>query len=108
MKDFLNIGGTEYRVEANWNAIAGFCRKKGVNDLSQLDILVHIAIDDILPLMHCCITEGERLEKRDFPISESELGSLVNTAVMGQFMRIYARQSQMDTDGGNGKKKEMK
>ena len=29
MKDFLKIGDSEYRVEANWNAIAGFCRKKG-------------------------------------------------------------------------------
>ena len=97
MKDFLKIGDSEYRVEANWNAIAGFCRKKGVSDLS--------AIDDILPLMHCCIKEGERLEKRNFPMSESELGSVVNTAVMGQFMRIYARQSQMEADGGSGKKK---
>ena len=43
MKDFLKIGDSEYRVEANWNAIAGFCRKKGVSDLSQLDVLVHIA-----------------------------------------------------------------
>ena len=101
MKDFLKIGDSEYRVEANWNAIAGFCRKKGVSDLSQLDVLVHIAIDDILPLMHCCIKEGERLEKRNFPMSESELGSVVNTAVM----RIYARQSQMEADGGSGKKK---
>ena len=82
MKDFLKIGDSEYRVEANWNAI-----------------------DDILPLMHCCIKEGERLEKRNFPMSESELGSVVNTAVMGQFMRIYARQSQMEADGGSGKKK---
>ncbi len=105
MKDFLKIGDSEYRVEANWNAIAGFCRKKGVSDLSQLDVLVHIAIDDILPLMHCCIKEGERLEKRNFPMSESELGSVVKTAVMGQFMRIYARQSQMEADGGSGKKK---
>ena len=105
MKDFLKIGDSEYRVEANWNAIAGFCRNKGVSDLSQLDVLVHIAIDDILPLMHCCIKEGERLEKRNFPMSESELGSVVNTAVMGQFMRIYARQSQMEADGGSGKKK---
>ena len=45
------------------------------------------------------------MEKRNFPMSESELGSVVNTAVMGQFMRIYARQSQMEADGGSGKKK---
>ena len=105
MKDFLKLGESDYRVEANWNAIAGFCRKKGVSDLSQLDVLVHIAIDDILPLMHCCIKEGERLEKRNFPLSVSELGSVGYTAVMGQFMRIYARQSQMEADGGSGKKK---
>ena len=105
MKDFLKIGDSEYRVEANWNAIAGFCRKKGVSDLSQLDVLVHIAIDDILPLMHCCIKEGERLEIRNFPISESEMGGVLNTVVMGQLMRIYARQSQMEADGGSGKKK---
>ena len=37
-------------------------------------------------------------------MSESELGSVVNTAVMGQFMRIYARQSQMEADGGWKKK----
>ena len=66
MKDFLKIGDSEYRVEANWNAIAGFCRKKGVSDLSQLDVLVHIAIDDILPLMHCCIKEIWTKETRQF------------------------------------------
>lgn len=105
IKDFLKIGDKEYRVEANWNAIAGFCRKKGVSDLSQLDVLVHIAIDDILPLMHSCIREGERLEQRDFLMSEEELGSVVNTLVMGEFMRIYARQSQISTDSGGRKKK---
>lgn len=28
MKDFLKIGDSEYRVEANWNAIAGFAGKR--------------------------------------------------------------------------------
>ena len=65
MKDFLKIGDSEYRVEANWNAIAGFCRKKEF--LICLSLMSwYISIDDILPLMHCCIKEGERLEKRNF------------------------------------------
>lgn len=105
MKDFLKIRDKEYRVEANWNAIAGFCRKRGITDLAGLDILIHIAIDDILPLMHSCIEEGERLEKREFLMSEDELGSVVNTMVMGEFMRIYARQSQVNSSSGGGKKK---
>lgn len=105
MKDYLKIGDKEYRVEANWNAIAGFCRKKGVSDLSQLDVLVHIAIDDILPLMHSCIKEGECLEGRDFLFTEDDLGGMANAAVMGVFMRIYARQSQIDAGPGGGKKK---
>ena len=68
MKDFLKIGDSEYRVEANWNAIAGFCRKKGVSDLSQLDVLVHIAIDDILPLMHCCINVISRCRNLNWEV----------------------------------------
>ena len=101
----MKIGDKEFRVEANWNAIAGFCRKKGISDLSQLDVLVHIAIDDILPLMHSCIKEGERLEQREFLLTEEELGSVVNTALMGEFMRIYSSQSQTDTGGREAKKK---
>lgn len=104
-KDFLKIGDKEYRVEANWNAIAGFCRKREITDLAGLDILIHIAIDDILPLMHSCITEGERLEGREFQMSEEELGSIVNTVTMGEFMRIYARHSQVGMEPEGGKKK---
>nr|DAT38755.1 MAG TPA: tail assembly chaperone protein [Caudoviricetes sp.] len=104
-KDFLKIGEREFRVEANWNAIADFCRRKGVNDLGQIDFLAKIAIDDILPLMHCCIKEGERMENRSFELSEIDLGELVNTAEMGQFMQIYAGQSSPKLKAGNAKKK---
>lgn len=103
-KYFLNIEDKEYRVEANWNAVADFLRKKGILDLSQLDILVHIAIDDILPLMHSCIKEGERLERHDFLMSEEELGSVVNTSIMGSFMQIYVQQSQFSGPGERKKK----
>lgn len=103
--DYLEIGDKKCRVEANWNAIADFCRRKGVTDLSQLDILSRIGVDDILPLMHCCLKEGERVNGNDFPLSEEELGSVVNTVKMGEFMRIYAEQSRVDLPASNEKKK---
>lgn len=104
-KRFLDIRGKKVRVEANWNAIADFCRRKNIVDLSQIDMLSRIGVDDILPLMHCCVKEGERLEGREVMMTEDELGSSVNTAKMGEFMRIYAEQSRVDLPEKNGKKK---
>ena len=108
MKEYLKVGGREYRAEANWNAVAAYCRRKGVADLGGLDVLGRIGVEDVLPLMYCCLKEGERLEGRDFDLTEDDLGSLANAATVGQFMQLYVRQSQADTgeDGGSGKKKQ--
>ena len=109
MKEYLRIGGKAYRAEANWNAIAAYCRRKGVTDLAGLDVLGNVGVEDVIPLMHCCLKEGERLEGRDLDLTEDDLGSLANAATVGAFMQLYVRQSQagpVEDAAGSGKKKQ--
>lgn len=103
-KDFLIIAGQKRRVEANWNSVVDFCTRKGISSLTELDALAKICIDDILPLMHCCIKEGERLEGIVFEMTEDELAESINTVIMGMFMRIYGEQSKVGADGVSEKK----
>lgn len=105
IKEYINLDGKKYRVEANWNAVADFCRRKGVVNLTQLDILSRIGIDDVLTLMSCCIKEGERLDGKDFDLTEQDLGSLANASVVSEFITMYVQQSQPGGGGkGSGKK----
>lgn len=93
MKDYIKIGAKSYRVEANWNATADYCRRKGVTKLSEMDSLADMSPDDVLTLMHCCLKEGERMDERDIDITSEDLGSMINTQKMNEFIRIYASQS---------------
>lgn len=103
-KEYLDISGEKYRAEANWNAVAAYCDRKGVTNLSQLDMLGTIGVGDVLTLMHCCLQEGERLEGREFPLTEQELGSRAHAGTIAQFIRLYVRQSQLPGGGDDGKK----
>ena len=104
-KEYIEVGGKKYRVEANWNAVAEFCAKKGAVKLSQLDILSRLGVGDILTLMHCCIKEGERMDGRDFELTEQDLGSVANAGVISRFIALYVAQSQLGGGSEAGGKK---
>lgn len=111
-KVYINLDGTDYRMEVNWHATAAYCARKGVVNLTDIDNIGKITIPDVLPLAHCCITEGERLDGRVFEMSEDELGTKMLPKNIAEFIRKYAEMTTpvlpnepSKTDGQEVKKK---
>lgn len=95
-KDFIEIGGKSYRVEANWNATVDFLEARGTNDLSALQALGQISPIDATLLMVSCVREGERLEGRECDLTAAALGEMRPAEVasaISQFLAVYVKQS---------------
>ena len=105
-KDYINIGGKEYRVEANWNALMAFLESVGRNTLDELSKIGDIRPSELTALMAACIAEGERLDGRDGAPSALELGALVTPAKVREFLTIYAIQSSPKVEVEEPKKVE--
>lgn len=106
MKETININGEEYCLVVNWNAVQDYCKRKGINNLIQIDSVLSFNIDGMLTMAHCCIKEGERLEGRILDISEEELGNIMTPVSMTEFAKCYVRQVTTGiTDVGVAKKK---
>lgn len=91
--DKLNIGGQEYRVEANWNALISFLESKGETSLESLQNFGKLKLTDIAGLMAACINEGERLEGHECNFDEKSIGAIISMPVVAAFLQIYQRQS---------------
>lgn len=103
-KSYLTIGEKNYRVEANWNATLDYCDRKGVTELSALDNLGQLTPGDLTIMMHCCIKEGERMDGREFNMTELDLGGILRPFHIGEFVRIYQEQSIVEVEKGTKKK----
>ncbi len=103
-KSYLTIGEIKLRVEANWNATLDYCDRKGVTELSSLDNLGELTPGDLTTMMHCCIKEGERLDGREFTMTEQDLGGILRPYHVGEFVRIYQEQSMIESDKDAKKK----
>jgi len=106
MKDFIEIGGTEYRVEVNWNAIGDFLDVKGY-DLTELSKVGAMKVADMTTLLWCSIVEGERLEGREFKIAERDLGAMIGPSDLKSFIEVFSRyfSSKSNATGGDSVKK---
>lgn len=74
--DCVEIDGKEYRIEYNFNAIAEFLEMTG-RSLGDLTDLGEISAKEMLTLIWCGISEGERLEGRKMEIGRDELGAVI-------------------------------
>lgn len=92
-KDYIEIGGTRYRVEVNWNALAAFLKEVGRDTIEDLATFSTIRPSDITALMSACITEGERLDGRKGAPSALDLGAVITPEDVSAFMDVYLRQS---------------
>ena len=92
-KDTIVIGGKEYRVEANWNALTEFLQAVGRDTLEDLASFRTIRPSEIPALMAACINEGERLDGRESKFTALELGAIISPADAVVFMNIYVKQS---------------
>lgn len=91
--DRINIGGKEYRVEANWNALIAFLETKGETSLESLQNFGSLKVTDIAGLMAACINEGERLEGHSCDFTAKDLGAMISAATVSEFLKIYYKQS---------------
>ena len=109
-KDTIVLGGIEYRVEVNWNALGSFLRAVGRDTIEELASFTTIRPSEIAALMAACIIEGERLEGRkveggilNFSL---DLGAIITPKDVAAFMDIYVRQSAPRMEVEEPKKEE--
>lgn len=93
--DRLTIGGTEFRVECNFNAITAYMDEKGESDLSFLTP-GRMGMRDWLLMLSCCVNEGERLEGRrhDYRPEDFGLGKIGESVqILPKFIEIFGKQN---------------
>lgn len=105
-KDYIEIAGTRYRVESNWNALTAYLDAVGRNTLDELSKLDTIRPSELTALMAACIAEGERLDGRGGAPSALDLGAVITPDDVRAFLDIYIRQSNPRLDSGAPKKEE--
>ena len=97
-KSFITIGGKEYRVEVNWNALTKFLEAVGRDTLEGLSDIASMKPSDIAPLMAAAINEGERLEGKQSNLTGESLGEIIRPSHVGKFMDIYIAQSRAQVE----------
>lgn len=90
--DKMNIGGKEYRVEVNWNAVTAFLEATNSDSMEALANIGQLKPSDVTALMAACINEGERLEGHDTHVSALDLGAQLQISDISLFFDIYRRQ----------------
>lgn len=90
-KDHIQIGGKNYRVEFNWNAITDFLEREELS-LDMVDDLRTLKPSKITGLIYAGVCEGCRLDEQVFPFSKLEFGAMVTPPIVGELLLIYRRQ----------------
>ena len=104
----MTIGGVQYRVEVNWNAIGYFLSLVGDDSIGGLTKIDHLRVSQYTSLVAACIKEGERLEGRDVNLDPLKLGEIFRIPDFKEFTEIYNKQSRawLKVDAEDSKKKE--
>lgn len=90
--DRIELNGTVYRVEVNWNAIVAYLEASGRDDVQELMSLARIKPSEMAGLLAAAINEGERLDGRECSLSADEVGRMAGIATMAEFVKIFTRQ----------------
>lgn len=90
-KDTISVGGKDYKVACNMNALMDYLVERGTDDFTALTDITKLRPSDMLPLMAACIREGERLEGRECAITGKDIGAVADFSVMSAFMDIFGR-----------------
>jgi hypothetical protein len=105
-KDYIVIGGKQYRVEVNWNALTAFLKEVGRDTIEELASFTTIHPSEGTALMAACIAEGERLDGKGETPAPIELGALITPEDVKVFFDIYIRQSNPKRPADEPKKEE--
>jgi hypothetical protein len=91
--DYLQFpNGQKFRVEANWDSFVTFCDLTGRSDLSALDDIKGIRINEVNALIWSCIKEGEEADGNKFRLSIKDISKRLNPILVGVFFEIYSKQ----------------
>jgi len=106
-KSFITIGGKEYRVEVNWNALVNFLAAVGRDSIEGLSEVTSMKATDITHLMAAAINEGERLEGHDIHLTALDLGAIIRPFHVNKFMEIYIQQNATALEAEKEEKKSL-
>ena len=87
-KDYIVIGGKQYRVEVNWNALTAFLKEVGRDTIEELASFTTIHPSSTVVL------------------TALDLGAVITPADVAAFMDIYVRQSAPKMEVDEPKKEE--
>ena len=102
--DHIELNGTSYRVEVNWNAIVAFLEASGRDDVRALVDLTSLKPSDLAGLLAAAVNEGERLDGHDVHLSGEDVGAMAGLDTMAKFIEIFGRQTTPKGQGDPEKK----
>lgn len=102
--DHIELNGTSYRVEVNWNAIVAFLEASGRDDVRALVDLTSLKPSDLAGLLAAAVNEGERLDGHDVHLSGEDVGAMAGLDTMAKFIEIFGRQTTPKGQGDTEKK----
>jgi hypothetical protein len=90
--DYIELAdGRRVRIMWNMNALGEFTRMTGKEITDLTDGRVDIAI--LRQMVWYCAKEGEKLDGRELPLTEVELGSLMSMRNIVEFSEILREQT---------------
>lgn len=93
-KQYIHFpNGQKFRVESNWNAFETFCELTGRTNLTALDEIGDIRINEAPVLLWACIREGEDEDGNKFHLTLDQLKKKIVPGIMGEFFKIYVEQT---------------
>ena len=104
-KDYMNIGGKQYRIEVNWNAVGDFLAAVGRDSLEELSNIGVLKPSEIATFIACAANEGERLEGRECALKGRDVGAMMTADDLAVFLEIYIRQSHPQVEAEDPAKK---
>lgn len=102
--DTIEINGTPYRIEFNWNAIVAFLEEEDLQ-LSAIDDLTALKPSQITNFIFQAVKEGARMENADFPFDVKQFGAAIGIADVGKLLVVFQRQAAGNNTVEKTKKK---
>ena len=99
---YINIGGTRYRAEFNWNAITAFLVESGADTMEGLKHLKDLKPSELTALAAAAIIEGERIDGRKCELTKEDIGRVITADTMRELVNIFVEQSSNSGSSQSG------
>ena len=95
--EYISIEEKEYRVSHSFATLTMFSSLTGRKTLEQMGELNQMSSEDLLIMMFCALTMGEKLDGKKLEFeSAQDLGMVVGIGHMQEYVQIFARQMRAD------------